>query len=87
MAHLPAEDQKNDGHGQLYQHQDEQQDKKLQSIWNISNLFTTFQLEILFVQNYKNQHIGFLKSKTQTLAEINAMSMTSETIQKSWIQQ
>lgn len=40
FAYLPAEDQKNDGHGQLHQHQDEQQDKKLQLIWNISNLFT-----------------------------------------------
>lgn len=44
FAYLPAEDQKNDGHGQLYQHQDEQQDKKLQLIWNISNLFTTCNL-------------------------------------------
>lgn len=41
FAYLPAEDQENDGHGQLYQHQDEQQDEKLQVIWNISNLLTT----------------------------------------------
>lgn len=38
--HLPAVDQVNDGHGQLYHHQDEEQDEKLQRRWNISDLFT-----------------------------------------------
>lgn len=32
FAYLSAENQKNDGHGQLYQHQDEQQGAKLQVI-------------------------------------------------------
>lgn len=68
FAYLPAEDQENDGHGQLDQHQDEQQDKKLQLIWNISNVFTTCNLTCYLYTEpnpYTDEHASILSQATQ----------------------